>query len=223
MVAQARASGAARLGLRKSRTRSVRTPSSWRTRWPAMWTMSPRSGLVRAARGPGLGRVVGADRPLREHRPRPTAGGPAAGILCQPQRRPRTRRPGLRPAFDQIGRADLMLAGLRDRARHGTRPAGRPAPSPTVRGSSRSPAATPKARQSASSWTQPPPTSPCSRSPHTLTNARPTSAKWSGSATAARRLLRQAQPRGHRHPRDPGRQPATRGRTRLPPRHRARR
>jgi hypothetical protein len=41
-------------------------------------------------------------------------------------------------------------------------------------------------------------------------------------AQPARRLLRPAQPPGHRHPRDPDRRPAPRRRARLPNRHRAR-
>ena len=88
-------------------------------------------------------------------------------------------------ACDQIDRADLMLADLHERARHGgLQPPSRPGQRPTAPGSSPWPAGTPRPRRSASSWTPPPPTSPCSPSPRTPTSARPTSARSSNSARA---------------------------------------
>ena len=84
---------------------------------------------------------------------------------------------------DQIDRADVKLAQFHDWVGKAASTLSRPGPRPTAPGSSPWPAATPKPRRSASSWTPPPPTSPRSPSPPTPTNAKPTSAKSNAPAS----------------------------------------
>ena len=126
-------------------------------------------------------------------------------------------------ACDQIDRADVILAQFHNRVRQGRVTLSRPGPRPTAPGSLPWPARTPRPRRSASSWTPPPPPSPCSPSPHTPTSAKPTSARSNGTASTCPKAPRPAQPPGHRHPRDPGRRPASRRPARLPHGHRGRR
>src|ERR1700730_16913117 len=78
-------------------------------------------------------------------------------------------------ACDQIDRADTMLAGAHARARHRGR-----APEPTW------PAPIPRPARSPSSWTPPPPASPCSPSPRTPASAKPTPARSNGPAPTGR-------------------------------------
>ena len=85
-------------------------------------------------------------------------------------------------ACDQIDRADTLLASAHARARHRGRAPEQRGPRPTAPGSPPWPATTPKPARSPSSWTPPPPASPCSPSPRTPTNAKPTSARSNGPA-----------------------------------------
>ena len=122
-------------------------------------------------------------RPLR-HLSRPAARRQAAEILQQPGRRTRPDRRELRRRLrpDRPRRRATRPVPRPGPARPRP-PCSRPGPRPTAPGSSPWPAATPRPRRSASSWTPPPPTSPCSPSPLTPTNERPTSARSNGPAS----------------------------------------
>jgi hypothetical protein len=81
----------------------------------------------------------------------------------------------------------------------------------------------PRPRPLPSSWTPPPPTSPCSPSPPMPTSAKSTAAKSNDPAAACPNLLRPPQPPSHRLPRNPDSGSAARRRTGLQNGHRARR
>ena len=148
--------------------------------------LRPRPGPLRRNRSdpPAPEDRAAQTRPLR-HLPRPAARRQAAEILHQPGRRTRPDRRELRRRL-RPDRPRRRAYSPSSTTGSGTAAStlSRPGPRPTAPGSSPWPAATPRPRRSASSWTPPPPTSPCSPSPRTPTSARPTSARSSGPASS---------------------------------------
>ena len=128
-------------------------------------------------------------------------------------------------ACDQIDRADLMLADLHDRARHGgLQPLSRPGPETDgpriIALAGRDPEQPDGQPHPGRHHRQHRPVR------HRRARRRARGPRPRGRAVRpepARGLLRPPQPPGHRRPRDPGRRPAARRRARLPHRHRARR
>ena len=164
---------------------TARRLAIWLAARPSGTGLRPRPAPLRQLRSdpPTPQDRAAQARPLwRLHRP--AANRQAPEILHRPGHQPRPDR-GLRhrlrpPRSRRRDPRPIPRPGP-ERPRHTL---SRPGPRPTAPGSWPWPAATPRPRRSASSWTTPPPTSPCSPSPLMPTSGRPTSARSSGPAAA---------------------------------------
>ena len=234
-----------RIAARPVPVRAPHRPGHRRRRRPGPHRRSchrPAAGHLagRPAASTGLRPGPGPLRPAPERSPprsRPSCASTPAPAPTRTGRRPpgsldycTSRGAALGPvgenfgaACDQIDRADLMLADLHERARHGLAQ-----PGAGLARDRRTPDHRPGRPRPREPDGQPHPGRHHRQHRH-LRHRRarrrargPRPRSRAVRPEPARRLLRPAQPPGHRRPRDPGRHPAARRRARLPHGHRAR-